>query len=82
MICFITSLAKHKFVWLDCPLAHLLKEKRQITPNFISGMSAQISEQAHTVVQKPTHKKFNKANQVNQFSTPANGCHRFLLFLV
>jgi hypothetical protein len=45
-------------------------------------MSAQISEQAYTVVQKPTHKKFNEANKVNQFSTPANGCHRFLLFLV
>jgi len=23
MICFVTSLAKHKFVWLSCLLAHL-----------------------------------------------------------
>jgi hypothetical protein len=45
-------------------------------------MSAQISEQAYAVVQKPTHEKFNEANWVNQFSTPANGCHRILLFLV
>ncbi len=84
MICFVTSLAKHKFAWLSCPLAHLLTErnmqhsglshkseegKTHITPHFISGMSVQISGQAQTLAQKPTHEKFSIANQVSQFST-------------